>query len=106
MSTVKRNIAANFIGRAWSMILAVVFIPLYLKFLGIEAYGLVGFFAALQSIFGIMDFGIGMTLNREMARLSAVEGKEQERRDLLRTLELIYWESPSWRESSWWPSRR
>ena len=70
-------------GRAWSMVLAVVFIPLYLKFLGIEAYGLVGFFAALQSIFGIMDFGIGMTLNREMARLSAVEGKEQERRDLL-----------------------
>jgi hypothetical protein len=31
------------------------------------------------------------TLNREMARLSALEGREQEMRNLVRTLEIIYW---------------
>ena len=32
-----------------------------------------------------------MTLNRELARLSALEDSAQEQRDLLRTLESIYW---------------
>lgn len=73
------------------MVLGVAFIPLYLKFLGIEAYGLVGFFGTLQAVFGIMDVGLSTTLNREMARLSALPDKVQEQRDLLRTLEIIYW---------------
>lgn len=91
MTKVKRNVVANLFGRAWTMVLAVAFIPFYLKFLGMEAYGLVGFFASLQSIFGVMDFGIGTTLNREMARYSVLEGHAREQRDLLRTLETVYW---------------
>jgi O-antigen/teichoic acid export membrane protein len=73
------------------MVLSVVFIPVYLRFLGIEGYGLIGFFAALQGVFGILDLGIGLTLNRELARLSAVEGAAREQRDLVRTLETVYW---------------
>ena len=91
MNKLKWNIFANFIGRGWSIILGVAFIPVYLKFLGIEAYGLIGFYTALRSIFGLMDFGFSATLNRELARLSVLDDKAQEQRDLLRTLEIIYW---------------
>ncbi|MDE2060547.1 MAG: hypothetical protein KGL31_00010 [candidate division NC10 bacterium] len=45
---VKRNIIANTLGRGWSMLMGLVFVPLYIKFLGMEAYGLIGFFATLQ----------------------------------------------------------
>lgn len=91
MSTIRKNLAANFVGNGWTALIAVVLIPLYIKFLGIEAWGLIGIFASLQAICVLLDMGLSATLNREMARLSVRENNAQEMRDLLRTLELIYW---------------
>jgi len=91
MSTVTRNITANLIGRGWTTALAVLFIPIYLRFLGVEAYGLIGFLATLQGVFSLVDLGLSITLNREMARLSGLPGRRRRQRDLLRTLEVIYW---------------
>jgi O-antigen/teichoic acid export membrane protein len=91
INPLKINIVANFAGNAWQSLMGLVFIPLYIKYLGIESWGLIGIFATLQVIFGLLDMGLSSTLNREMARLSALPDKEQEMRDLVRTLEIIYW---------------
>lgn len=91
MSILKKNIAANFAGSIWQSVMALAFIPLYIKFIGIESWGLIGIFATLQAIFGLLDMGISSTLNREMARLSVIPHKKQEMRNLVRTLEVIYW---------------
>ena len=91
MSSFKTNIAANFAGGIWQALMGLLFVPLYIKFMGMEAFGLIGVFATLQPILNLMDMGIAVTLNREMARLSALPGKEQEMRDLSRSLEVIYW---------------
>jgi len=91
MASLKHNIIANYIGRAWTSILGLLLIPTYLKFLGIEAYGLVGFYMALSSVVGILDLGIGGTINRELARLAARDDFAVEQRDVVRTLEIIYW---------------
>src|SRR5437867_2348206 len=91
MSQLQRNIVANFVGKGWSVLMGVIFIPLYVKFMGVEAYGLVGFFLALQSVVSLMDAGLSMTLNRELARYSAQPGQAQEMRDVVRTLEIVYW---------------
>lgn len=71
--------------------MGLAFVPLYIKFMGIEAFGLVGFFLSLTAVFAILDVGLGQTLNRELARLSVKRGHEQEMKDILRSLELIYW---------------
>jgi O-antigen/teichoic acid export membrane protein len=91
MPSLKLNIIANFIGRGWTAIMGLAFVPLYIKFMGIEAYGLVGFSATIQALSSLLDMGLSTTLNRELARLSTQEGKAQESRDLVRTLEVIYW---------------
>lgn len=91
MSIVKRNVIANFIGSFWSACMSFLFIPLYIHFLGIEAYGLIGVFIIMQTVSTVLDMGIGATLNREMARRSTYKDKISEARDLLRTLEYIYW---------------
>lgn len=91
MNVLKKNIAANFVGSIWQAVMGLAFIPLYIKFMGIESYGLIGIFATLQAIFVLLDMGLGATLTREMARLSAIPGKGQEIRDLVRSLEIIYW---------------
>ena len=90
-STLKNNIAANFAGSFWQALMGLVFVPLYIKFMGIESYGLVGLFTTLQVIFGLLDVGLGSTLTREMARLSVLPEKKQEMRNLVRTLETVYW---------------
>jgi O-antigen/teichoic acid export membrane protein len=91
VTLLKRNTIANLVGGNWPILLGIVFVPIYIKFLGIEAYGIVGFFATLTSLSGLIDLGMSATLNREMARYSAQDEKEQEQRDLARTLESIYW---------------
>ncbi|MBN2456578.1 MAG: oligosaccharide flippase family protein [Sedimentisphaerales bacterium] len=91
MSIIKQNIIANFGGKAWQALMSLAFVPLYIKFMGIESYGLVGIFASLLALFGLLDMGLSTTLNREMAMLSVMPQKVQEMRDLVRTLEIPYW---------------
>lgn len=82
---------ANFGGSAWTAIMGLIFLPLYIHFIGIEAYGLVGIFATLLALFSLLDMGLSATLTREMARLAVKPDKSQEMRDLVRTLEIPYW---------------
>lgn len=71
--------------------MGVLFVPLYIRFMGIESYGLVGFYASLQALFFLRDMGLSTTLNRELAKMSTVERIAQDQRDVVRTLEIIYW---------------
>jgi O-antigen/teichoic acid export membrane protein len=87
----KHNILANFAGKAWTALMALIFVPLYIKFMGVESYGLIGVFTSLQAIFSLLDMGLSTTLNRELARRSVLPDTAQETRNLIRTLELIYW---------------
>jgi O-antigen/teichoic acid export membrane protein len=91
MSQLQRNIIANFAGKTWSALMGLAFIPLYVKFMGIESYGLVGFFLTLQVVVSLIDVGLSTTLNRELARYSAHPEQAQEMRDVVRTLEIVYW---------------
>jgi len=88
---IKINILSNFAGNAWNALLSLVFVPLYISLMGVEAYGLVGFFAVLQGLTACLDFGLSTTVNREMARFSAGNGKLEDAADLVRTLEIVYW---------------
>jgi len=87
---IRQNIIANIIARGWGFISVYLFVPLYLKFLGIEAYGLVGFYSTLLGVLAFADMGFTATLNREMARLSVCNDSAGEMRDLLRTYESTY----------------
>lgn len=91
MRSLKLNTIANFAGRGWTAVLAFLFIPIYIKALGIESWGLIGFFMTLLAILNLLDMGLSATLNRELARLSARQHTSREQCDLVRTLETVYW---------------
>jgi O-antigen/teichoic acid export membrane protein len=86
---IKRNIIANWIGQGVSALMGLAFVPLYIRYLGMEAYGLIGIFVLLQAWLSILDMGITPTLNREMARFTAGAHTPQSIHNLLRSLELI-----------------
>ncbi len=91
MTLLQRNIIANLTGNVWTAVLSIATIPIYIYFMGIESYGLIGFSITLMAIFAILDLGITETISREMARLTAVPEKAQEMRNLVRTLEILNW---------------
>jgi O-antigen/teichoic acid export membrane protein len=85
-----RNVSAGLLSSVWSAALGFAVVPIYLRYLGVEAYGLVGFLATLQAVLQVLDMGIAPTLNREVARQAAKENLAGAA-PLLRTLACIYW---------------
>jgi len=89
MSSVKTNIVANFIGRTWGSLVGILVVPIYIHFIGIEQYGILGVFAIFQTILGLLDMGLSPTLNRELAgNISLPNGKKYVN-DLLFSMETI-----------------
>jgi O-antigen/teichoic acid export membrane protein len=85
-----RNLIAGVAQSIWSAVLALAVVPLYLKYLGMEAYGLIAFFTSAQSLLQLLDMGLVPTMNREVARCSAQQDYEPARA-LLHSLSVVYW---------------
>lgn len=110
--SLKKNVVANYLGQGWSGLIGLAFVPLYIEYLGIEAYGLIGIFALLQAWLTLLDMGMTPTLNREMARFTAGAHTPQSIRDLLRSLEIVcfgiaaligvlIWAASGWLAADW-----
>ena len=68
--SLRRNVLANYLGQGWRAIMSLAFVPVYIKYLGIEAYGLIGIFVMLQAWLTLLDMGMKPALAREMARFT------------------------------------
>lgn len=110
--SLKKNVVANYFGQGWQALMGLAFIPLYIKYLGIEAYGLIGIFALLQAWLALLDMGMKPALGREMARFTGGAHNAQSIRDLLRSIELVgiaiaggvalgIWAASGWLASHW-----
>jgi O-antigen/teichoic acid export membrane protein len=115
-TSVKRNVLANYLGQGAQAVVGLAFIPLYIKYLGIEAYGLIGIFGLLQAWLALLDLGMRPALGREMARFTAGALSPQSIRDLLRSVELIgvalaaalalgIWAASGWLAFNWVTSK-
>jgi len=91
LSHFKLNTLANYAGKFWSNLLSLLLVPVYLHYLGVEAYGLIGAFYGVTSFIGLLDLGLSATVSREVAVRQAVPEKQATIPDLLRTTEVIYW---------------
>lgn len=85
-----RNLLAGLANSVWSALIGLAVVPFYLKYLGIEAYGLIGFFVTTQAVLSLLDMGMAPTINREVARCSP-SGDLKEAGKLLHTLAVVYW---------------
>ncbi|WP_174971450.1 lipopolysaccharide biosynthesis protein [Pandoraea morbifera] len=84
------NIAANYGAQAYVTLIGILILPFYVRHLGAEAYGLVGFFTLLQNWFNLLDLGLSPTVARETARYRGGALSALNYRRLLRSLQLIF----------------
>lgn len=83
------NVFANYVGQAWISLMGIAFVPFYIEYLGMEAYGLIGIFSIFQAWLTLLDMGMTPTLSREMSRYTAGAHTARSIRDLLRSIEVV-----------------
>jgi O-antigen/teichoic acid export membrane protein len=88
--SLKRNILANYVSQIYVTLIGIVMVPMYVQYMGAEAYGLVGFFAMLQAWFNLLDMGLTPTMARETARFNGGATDALSLRRLLRAMEGIF----------------
>lgn len=88
--SLKRNIVASYASQIYVTLIGIVMVPVYVKYMGAEAYGLVGFFAMLQAWFQLLDMGLTPTMARETARFQGGRTDAISLRRLLRLLEGVF----------------
>ena len=89
--SLKRNVAANYASQLYVTAVGILILPLYVKHMGAEAYGLIGFFTMLQSWFQLLDVGLTQTVGRETARHRGGSTPTLFYRRLYRSLSVIFW---------------
>lgn len=91
ISILIKNTLANASGTILQPILHIILVPFYIHYLGLEGYGLVGFFSALTIMLSVFTKGLSVSIQREFAiRI----GKDHMRPSIRRfhfTMEIFYY---------------
>lgn len=88
--SLQRGILASVVSQIYVAVIAVVMLPMYVAYMGAEAYGLVGFFAMLQAWFNLLDIGLTPTIARETARFRGGAVDAVSYRSLVRAMEVLF----------------
>jgi O-antigen/teichoic acid export membrane protein len=59
---------------AVTAVVGLAVVPAYLRYVGAEAYGLIGFYVTLLTLLQLFDFGLAATVTREVARFPVAAG--------------------------------
>jgi O-antigen/teichoic acid export membrane protein len=73
------------------MLATLVCTPLYILYLGVESYGLIGFYTTLLAIVGVIDSGFSSTASREIARMNGDPNEKGKLKNFFFSLEVAYW---------------
>jgi len=88
--SIKSNVVANYIGQFYAMFIGIIILPMYMTYLGAEAFGLIGFFTMLSGWMALLDVGLSSTMSRESASLKNSKTGIKELKSILRTIEFIF----------------
>lgn len=88
--SLSRGLAVNFAAQIYATAVGVVVVPVYLRFMSVEVYGLIGFFLVLQAWFNLLDAGLSATMARETARFQAGSATSLQYRRVARGLQILF----------------
>lgn len=90
MPSIRKNIAFNYGGQLYSTLIGILVLPLFLEYVGAEAYGLIGFYTLIQAWMNLLDMGMNPTLGREIARLKNERSEHWRLVSVVNTLESLF----------------
>lgn len=91
MDSSSRALVSSFLAKGISAILAIIGVPLYVEYIGVESYGVVGAFTSLTVLLGLLDFGFGPSIIKEFSSLNNSKENIRCKRESLVSFEVVYW---------------
>ena len=74
---VRGTLAIPIAAKAWAGILMLAAVPIYIRYLGVDAFGVVGLFTTAAAMLSVLDLGMPAWLTREFA--GAAENQKSSR---------------------------
>jgi O-antigen/teichoic acid export membrane protein len=90
-TSVRLNLSANLTGKFLGAVVSLACVPIYIRILGVSGYGVIGIWATLETLAKLLDFGLSPTMTRELAANVRGAAAAQQVRDLVRTVEVLFW---------------
>jgi O-antigen/teichoic acid export membrane protein len=90
VASVRINFLSNLAGNIATAVILLAVLPMYLHFLGADAFGLIGVHTMLTGVAALLDMGLTPALSRELALQSASIQGRSHIRCTVRTLEICY----------------
>ena len=75
--SIARNTAFNVVGAIIPLAVSLLTVPIYLKVVGIDRYGVMALFWALLGLMGFLNLGMGPSVTQRMATLSAAPQEQR-----------------------------
>jgi O-antigen/teichoic acid export membrane protein len=90
-TSVRLNLSANLISKFLSVAVSFACVPVYIHVLGVAGYGIIGIWTTLETLATLLDLGLSPAMTRELAAGARRTEDAQDVRDLVRTVEVVYW---------------
>ena len=88
--TLKRKVLISYASQIYVSLIGLLMLPVYLRYLGIESYALIGFSTMLFAWLQLLDLGLTPTLSRELSRYRAGVVSRVDALKLLNNLEWCF----------------
>lgn len=85
-----RGVIVGIAASTWAAAIGLVFVPIYVRYIGTESFGLAGFMLGLQAWLVVLDLGLGPTATRMFAQRRGGARSEKEVADQWKSMEWLY----------------
>jgi O-antigen/teichoic acid export membrane protein len=85
MAKLRHNVIANYISQLYAALVGILTVPIFAVHLGMEAFGVIGFYITLQAWFQALDVGLSTTLSRE----SSLYNSDRSRQSIFTWVKLV-----------------
>jgi O-antigen/teichoic acid export membrane protein len=90
-TSVRLNLSSNLVSNFLAATVSLACVPVYIKLLGVAGYGVIGIWLTLETLANLLNLGLSPTMMRELAATARRAEEAQNVRDLVRTIEVIFW---------------
>src|ERR1043165_6988424 len=87
----KTKFVITLLSRIVAALVGIFFVPVYVKLIGIESYGLVSFYSTLVGTLSLLDLGLSTAISRQIAIDRSQNDDLKNTYDLIFSVEMIYW---------------
>jgi O-antigen/teichoic acid export membrane protein len=88
--SITKNIISNYVNQIWIAVANLIAVPLYLKTLGVESFGIIAYLISLLGCFSIFDLGFAPIISQESKKYQLKKISKSSFFNFIKTVNIFY----------------